>query len=320
MTSATLLDRFLNYTSNQTTLSSMAAEPSLAGPRPGLDAPLDYHHGNTCAVPRCSDEESSQDLPPPPYERFPSAVVMDDCWTCNTLSLRERALMAFINSVTDKPGWNVDVNDEEVVSAWRTESLALPAVPSGFSDAMFEFAMDELRDKAKVFEDSDGIISVLDSAAAVYKQDVLANDSVLLSALKAAARPLEDVPEGEQDWEPGSKQQVLNLVDPSLWPLVYGKSRVLRDRTIGVDEALGSIGAGEVIPTPTLNLGAAERMFVDAPEAGLFLSTKFQWLPAEIELHGDTVKVASYINNLHPVEHAALYTVVEWLIEKVCCQ
>ncbi|WP_457824674.1 DUF4246 family protein, partial [Staphylococcus aureus] len=46
-------------------------------------------------------------------------------------------------------------------------------------------------------------------------------------------------------------------------------------------------------------------------------SNKFQWLPCDVELDPDTgaARIASYINNLHPREHARLYPIIEKFIE-----
>ena len=48
--------------------------------------------------------------------------------------------------------------------------------------------------------------------------------------LIAVVAPLEDVPDSEKDWHPGSDGLVLDLVHPSLYPIVYG-------RTVGKDPA-----------------------------------------------------------------------------------
>ena len=60
---------------------------------------------------------------------------------------------------------------------------------------------------------------------------VFQSDSVLTpaltSALRAAIAPLVDVPDAHKDWHPGSNEQVLDLVHPSLHPLTYGYSRRL---------------------------------------------------------------------------------------------
>lgn len=49
---------------------------------------------------------------------------------------------------------------------------------------------------------------------------------MLCEALKTAIKPLEDVPEDAKDWHPRSNGLVLDLVHPSLYPLVYGRSMV----------------------------------------------------------------------------------------------
>lgn len=268
---------------------------------------------------KTKDEQAGSkdaDANSPPKRQFPSAVVEDE-WKSNTVTLRERAMMTFIDLITDKPDWNTKVHDETIVAKWKTEAQALPAeaVPGGFSDAMFDYVIAELRDKAKVFEEYGGVVSVFDAAAVVFKQDVLTADKELHEALKAAVKPLEDVPDKDKDWHPGSNEQVLDLVHPSLWPLVYGKTHVLRDRTIALDDALKSITAGEVIAVPKLKLGKETSWGV--PEEGRLFSNKFQWLPAEVTLDGDKAKIASYINNLHPVQHAELYPIIERLVERV---
>ena len=48
-----------------------------------------------------------------------------------------------------------------------------------------------------------------------------------------------------------------------------------------------------------------------------FISTRFQWLPSDFTV-SDTGKVSlssSYINNIHPVRHADLYTVIPKVLE-----
>lgn len=56
----------------------------------------------------------------------------------------------------------------------------------------------------------------------------------LRDALKLAVKPLEDVPDAEKDWHPRADGLVLDLVHPSLYPLVYGRSMIhWQDRTRG---------------------------------------------------------------------------------------
>jgi hypothetical protein len=46
------------------------------------------------------------------------------------------------------------------------------------------------------------------------------------SALVQAVAPFQSLPDDENGWHPGSRGQVLDLVHPSLYPLVHGRSVV----------------------------------------------------------------------------------------------
>lgn len=135
--------------------------------------------------------------------------------------------------------------------------------------------------------------------------------------LVQAVQPLFD--DRHKDWHPGSDEKVLNLVHPSLYPLVYGRTRVLEQGLVDLKNFEGSVGKGTVIP-------GEQDISDDNPDAifregrlnsnGLW-SNKFQWLPAEVEFkgkEGTDVKVTSYINNLHPKWNEDLYGIVEQLL------
>jgi hypothetical protein len=151
---------------------------------------------------------------------------------------------------------------------------------------------------------------------------VIKSDSILTAELAQAQKGvaiLEDVPQDSKDWHPGSEDQVLDLVHPSLWPLVYGRSRVLQDRVINLENALASCGTGVVLSAPGTKQTThafGEGNFYRPGE--VMLSNKFQRLPCDADLNPETgmVKIMSYINNLHPVQHAHLYPIIDQLIEK----
>ena len=103
--------------------------------------------------------------------------------------------------------------------------------------------------------------------------------------------PLEQVPDKNKDWHPGSDEQVLDLVHPSLFPLVYGQSRILRDSVISIEDSIGRCGDGETIPIPSDDeVEGSDRS--ESYEEHITRSKKFQWLPSELELcsDGDDVK------------------------------
>ena len=91
----------------------------------------------------------------------------------------------------------------------------------------------------------------------IWQSDKLIPGS-LRDELVSAIAPLESVPDAEKDWHPGSNGQVLDLVHPSLWPVVYGRTvdrathKPLRPRTSDIDP--------------------------------MFKSERFQWLPSDFRV------------------------------------
>ncbi|CAK3792888.1 Hypothetical predicted protein [Lecanosticta acicola] len=254
--------------------------------------------------------------------RFPNAI---QDWTGSARTLRERSMLALMADITDKPEWTRKVFDEGIVEKWRKEAAehAKTQVPERtVSQKMFEFCIAELRDYAKAQEASN-FVPALDADAAVYKSDAIITDDIKQS-LRTAAAPLEDVPEALKDWHPDSDGKVLDLVHPSLFPLLYGRSRILPEGTVSLDDSDTYIGKGEVVPVPNpqdLEVksfpGQAASRFSHGNKKPHFYSDRFQWLPCEVALTDAGVKITSYINNLPPKEHKSLYEAIETIIARV---
>ncbi|KAF1929857.1 uncharacterized protein M421DRAFT_60135 [Didymella exigua CBS 183.55] len=237
-------------------------------------------------------------------------------WAHDVTTIRERCMLSFIDSISDKPEWTRKVHDEEIVSKWRQETKELDwagVVQGGdFSDEMFAYCIEELRYKADMYEKT-GVMPVFDASSCVLKSDV-AIPLDLKEALRKAAAPLENVPEPQKDWHPGSNGTVLDLVHPSLFPLVYGRSRILPDSTITVNNSLSNIGkdgktddSGPITRTQGHNHPAFTPLW----------SHRFQWLPCNISFpDGQNARIDSYINNLHPQDHKDLYRVIERIVTK----
>ena len=169
--------------------------------------------------------------------------------------------------------------------------------------------MEELRSNAKLLQ-STHLVPAISANAVVYVSDALINDKVM-SKLTAGAVQLEDVPELEKDWHPRSKGQVLDLVHPSLFPLVYGKTLVLHSGKVPMEDAVLYCGKGGHVPKPM-----PTQLKHEAADFELVLySDRFQWLPCQVDLLDDgSVKITSYINNLHPAENQELYDTVETIV------
>lgn len=98
----------------------------------------------------------------------------------------------------------------------------------------------------------------------------------------------------EKDWHPRSDNQVLDLIHPSLYPIVYNRT-FAKDPQTGQCEALKPPG-----------------------QSHYYVSQKFQWLPSEFSIveDGTVALVSPHINNVHPQKHAALESVIPKLLER----
>lgn len=161
---------------------------------------------------------------------------------------------------------------------------------------------------------------VLDIDATVVKSDLETTDS-FWQGLRDAVRPLEQVPERLKDWHPGSNGLVLDLLHPSLFPLQYGKSRVLPEGIVPLHECTEYIGKGEIVPIPTAVTDETTGTFTKDLSWGNSHNLRpygsFQWLPSDVSFRPDgTAKIDSYVNNLHPQDHGELYSILEQAVSK----
>lgn len=181
-----------------------------------------------------------------------------------------------------KPGWVDKANDADIVARWTREALA-----QGLTEAQVRYVLAELAHYATQRDARTGAeVSAVDG---VWQSDTLIDED-LRSRLREAVRVLEQVPAAEQDWHPGSDNQVLDLVHPSLFCLVR--------------EASG--GPERAWQNPTDRYSRYE------------FSEKFQWLPTDVDVSEDgTVAFRSYVNNVHPEKHRELAAVLPELFGRM---
>lgn len=155
----------------------------------------------------------------------------------------------------------------------------------------------------------------------------------LQSALQDAFSRLQADQASNRDWHPNTDEIVQDLVHPSMYPLVYGRSLFHPEEVVGVEDAIDKwAGKGEVIPRrpewgeePTQRnnrpsrYGGSNDFNTAIGGSGIhksYWSTIYQWLPANLAFTEDgSVKFTSYINNLHPTKYSAIYKNIEKLIE-----
>ncbi|GGW05807.1 DUF4246 domain-containing protein [Streptomyces narbonensis] len=197
-------------------------------------------------------------------------------------TLRELQMIQCSAHIRAKPGWFEKMHDPEIVARWTAEAVA-----QGLTEAQVRYVLAELAHYAALRDGRTGIeVSAVDG---VWHSDTLVDDK-LNSRLSEAVRVLEEVPEAERDWHPGSGGQVLDLVHPSLFCLV-------REASVAPDRAWQN---------PTSEYSKYE------------FSEKFQWLPTDVDVsdEGD-VAFRSYVNNVHPERHHELASVLPDLFARM---
>lgn len=121
------------------------------------------------------------------------------------------------------------------------------------------------------------MVPVMDYAAYVIKSDTLITQT-LQDELKAAIEPLENLQRSQNDWQPDTDGKVLNVVDPSIWSLVYGMSKILPDQHVPLDGCIDYCGMGGVIPQPPKPM-SDRRTAMLLPLRMKAFGTRSQWLP-----------------------------------------
>ncbi|KAF9781873.1 hypothetical protein BJ322DRAFT_1078847 [Thelephora terrestris] len=141
---------------------------------------------------------------------------------------------------------------------------------------MVDYVLEELKGYADLRDPETGI--EVGPAERIWKSDKLIPSS-LRERLLSAVASLENVPDPEKDWGPGSDRSVLKLVDPSLYPIVLGRTKA---------QGIGYARGGR----PT--------------------SGKFQMLPSDffVDPDGKVTLRSPYINNVHPTRDKGLYSVI----------
>lgn len=162
--------------------------------------------------------------------------------------------------------------DDVIRARWKAEALAAPG--RDVTESMAEWCMEELKYKATRFGGMPG------GAIKVYNGDVVKSDTAVPRSIKAklqaAVKPLEDVPSWEKDWHPGSDEKVLDLVHPSLFPVVYGRTRALgKGRGFAtLENCITRSGEGDVLKEQK-----------DVSDSRY--SANYQWLPCEVDISRD---------------------------------
>lgn len=246
------------------------------------------------------------------------------------LTAREVVMINLMDQITDLENWEVHVFDDNKVAGWRENARVKPPLISielklfqGWgekrisglpliSDQMWAWCIMELRGKSVGIRNR-GLVRSLDAGSCVCK-----SDSLVSSALKAELRLATEPLRRQYEAQLGDRRQIVDIVDPSLFLCIYGKTPVLTDgRLVGRGNCVESCGdkSAITIPPPSAKQSDTNRL----RENGDLWSLQFSWLLCELKFpqaQGNP-SITSYINNLHPMNHERLYGIIEEIMTPV---
>ncbi|KAF3287341.1 hypothetical protein TWF970_007067 [Orbilia oligospora] len=210
------------------------------------------------------------------------------------MKYREACLRRFSAAIRNKPNWTEKILDRKLFIKWLRETKAADSYPRGQKTLLWtkddiHFVYKELTKRYKAYVEGCEFKGRLQpDIDGVWRCDDFLDEKERRELIDAIST-LENIPEGQKDWHPNSNNQVLNLVHPSLWPIIYN---------VTIDTSGNSV----------------------APPNGKkdWVSKSFCWLPSEFEIspHGET-KVASYINNLStPKQKELFYPILGRIFDK----
>ncbi|CAF1051946.1 unnamed protein product [Adineta steineri] len=220
-------------------------------------------------------------------------------------SLIELRMMNLSGNIRNKSKWFEKMQDQIIRNKWKQEALE----QSSLSEKQIDYVLAELEYYNSI-RDQSMEMSVVDG---VWQSDELIPQDIKQSLI-SCVQSLENIPENEQDWHPGTNKQVLDLVHPSLFCFVNQTTRVINERNhlINLDDALKYIGLGQTIDINANTSLSNSQNKQQKLQKSYSQSNTYQWIPTEFNVSKDgRVKIESYINNLHPIQHKQLYQVIE---------
>ncbi|ANZ75079.1 BA75_02687T0 [Komagataella pastoris] len=252
-------------------------------------------------VPTMAFKTTIEHFPHPFYDGFSAEANV-----CFPRVIDDLIVQKLSDTIRSKPDWTTKYKNEDIKKKWIAEmegqlKLEPDLLPLHPAEAIWKFVFEELAWYEKYAEET--------GFTAGPNENVLFSDSALdddfrKSLKKSVYEKLEDVPEDSKDWHPGSDNQVLDLVHPSLYPLQYGKTLVVTEKGYEVSKMIVT----KEIPKYTHYYGKD------------FLSENYQWLPSIFHVSKENgeydVNIQSYINNLDPVKYGSLYPLISSVFAK----
>ena len=214
-------------------------------------------------------------------------------WTAFTDSgpeprcLDEWLTVEISNSIREKPDWKTKYKNEEIVTKWKQKIKEQCQDKTKYLDQIIDYVFKELQWYEDVEKDLNTFQIGCDYRIAY--SDGAVNET-LKKSFSIGAQKLVESFGSNIDYHPGSHNQVIDLVHPSLYIVQYDKTPVLKNGQLEI------VKYGEQI----------EHAKPGVDQYGV--SKRFQWIPALMTKNSNgKFEFGSYINNLHPIKYKSLY-------------
>ncbi|KAG8705992.1 hypothetical protein FRC09_002641 [Ceratobasidium sp. 395] len=253
--------------------------------------------------------------PPPlsPFRPLPDAFAInvdhfngEDMTVTVAKPLVELEMTRLSAALREKDLWWTKFQNEEILAKWRVEAVQQAKL---MKPSHIDYVLKELDGYAKLRDEATGVeVGCYDK---IWQSDKLVPSSLKQRLLDGIAK-LENVPDSEKDWHPRSNHQVLDLVHPSLYPIVYERTLAYHGNTSDPQQR-----RLQAIPMPPV-VEAHDKYGFFAEDGNYHVSYQFQWLPTDFEVSqdGKSAKSVSYINNLNPGVHLDLHHTLEDVVAK----
>ena len=163
----------------------------------------------------------------------------------------------FSAAIRSKPECRRKRRNADITSKWRTEAAAIDPL---LTPPATQYVLDELDYYDQLLDSETGIeMAVVDG---VWQSDTLL-PTELVAELKAAVQQCWGHLTTEQrDWHPGSNGQVWDILHPSLYCLVAGRTHMLADDAddITLERSMAVMGSGRVLSVAEYGRQLQERM------------------------------------------------------------
>lgn len=162
----------------------------------------------------------------------------------------------------------------------------------------------ELQCKARYFAKTGLVVTLNGENNQIIKSDTIVPETYRQAFLSTFDKLVDEYNIGRSvDAKPYIGDAVVN---PWLYPYYYGTSAVFKEEVVGVADAVQKwAGKGSVWPSAEQDKDEGQFCFLDFGQP----------LPSNVAFNSDgSVKITSYVNNLHPEAHASAYPLLDRVI------